>query len=104
MTDELKFGLVTTARESEETSESFFDSVGVFIPSATTDGDTDTEYTVTLDWAPEVDFGDILLHVDYQFKEDTRVDDTGFNRIFLSIPGVGEDLETLNAGLAWTNK
>jgi iron complex outermembrane receptor protein len=104
VTDELKLGLVTTARESEETLESFFDSVGVFIPSATTDGDTDTEYTVTLDWAPEVDFGGVLLHVDYQFKEDTRVDDTGFNRIFLSIPGVGEDLETLNARLAWTNK
>ena len=49
VTDELKLGLVTTARESEETLESFFDSVGVLIPSATTDGDTDTEYTVTLD-------------------------------------------------------
>jgi iron complex outermembrane receptor protein len=102
-TEELKLGLVTTARETEETKEDFFNSSGVLVPSTTTDGDTDTEYTVTLDWAPEVDFGGILLHMDYQYKEDTSARSTGFNPVFLPIEGVGEDMKSLNARLAWTN-
>ncbi|MFQ3322334.1 MAG: iron complex outermembrane receptor protein [Pseudomonadales bacterium] len=101
--DELKLGLVTTFRENEETLESFYDATGITIPSETVDSNTNTEYTVTLDWAPEVEFGGILLHVDYQFKEDTSTNAVDFNPLFLSIPGIGEDLETLNARLAWTN-
>jgi iron complex outermembrane receptor protein len=103
VTEDLKLGLVTTDRDSEETLDFFYDSNADPVPPETTDGNSATEYTVTLDWINEIESGEILLHMDYQFKENTATDGTGFDQDFLAVPGVGEDQKTLNARLAWTN-
>ncbi|MFT6310081.1 MAG: iron complex outermembrane receptor protein [Porticoccus sp.] len=102
-TDDLKLGLATTVRDDEETIEDFYDDTGALVLSETKDKEVAAEYTVMLDWAPEVEFGGILLHVDYQYREDIQDDEQGFNPIFLTVPGFDEAFKSLNARLAWTN-
>ncbi|WGL15714.1 TonB-dependent receptor [Microbulbifer bruguierae] len=101
-TESTRFGLVTTFRDVESQWEPYFDQQGV----EQLDGDkasTDTAYTVTFDWAPAVSMGDLNLHLDYVFAENSDEDQPGFLASFADIKGVGEDDKRLNGRLVWMN-
>jgi iron complex outermembrane receptor protein len=103
VTEDLKLGLVTTERDSEETLDFFYNASAVPVPPTATDANSAKEYTVTLDWVRQLNSGELLLHMDYQFQEDTETDQVDFNPIFLGVAGVGDDRTSFNARLAWTN-
>ncbi|WP_295803441.1 TonB-dependent receptor [uncultured Microbulbifer sp.] len=99
-TESVRFGLVTTVRDVESQWQPYFDAQGV----EQIDGDkssTDTAYTVTFDWAPAIPVGDLNLHLNYIFAENSDEDQPGFLAEFADIPGVGEDDERLNGRLVW---
>ncbi|WP_299594721.1 TonB-dependent receptor [uncultured Microbulbifer sp.] len=100
MTESTRLGLVTTLRDVESQWQPYFDAEGV----EQVDGDkssTDTAYTVTFDWAPEISVGDLNLHLNYIFAENSDGSQPGFVASFADIPGVGADDERLNGRMAW---
>jgi iron complex outermembrane receptor protein len=62
--------------------------------------DTQTDYTLRLDWTPAVPVGSLLVHVDYIYND---ADDDSEAVIFTEGPWYFQDRELLNARIAWTN-
>jgi len=93
-------GLLTTVRESDATWEPFFNAVGDLVTETSSDR-TDTDYTVTLGWYPEIPRGGLDVRVEYIFNENNSELDPGV--IDPNIPGFGVDRKELNARVAWTS-
>lgn len=102
VTDSLRLGALTTYRETESVSEEYYNSAGDLVGGEAVDGETNTTYTLKLDWTPEIAYGFLLLHMNYQFAED---DGPGENTpIFTTGPWYFQDKKLLNARLAWSNE
>jgi iron complex outermembrane receptor protein len=83
VTDNLRLGALSTYREAEAISEVYYNSAGDLVGGEQEDGETNTTYTLKLDWTPEIPMGYLLVHMNYQFSEDpgpnedTAIFDTG---------------------------
>jgi iron complex outermembrane receptor protein len=62
-----------------------------------------TDYTLRLDWTPEIPVGFLLVHVDYVFEEAEDPSDTDA-AIYTTGPWYFQDREILSARIAWTNE
>ena len=101
-TDSIRVGFITTWRDSEATWDEFYDANGD-LRNDTSGSTTDTDYTVTLGWAPDISRGSLDIRVDYIFNENTSELDE-FSIIDASqFPGFYEDRTDLNARIAWTS-
>jgi outer membrane receptor protein involved in Fe transport len=101
-TDSLRLGVMTTWRDAEATWDAFYDANGN-LRSDTSASTTDTDYTLTVGWAPEISRGSLDIRIDYIFNENTAELDE-FSVIDASqFPGFYEDREDLNARIAWTS-
>ncbi|MDX1736438.1 MAG: TonB-dependent receptor, partial [Halioglobus sp.] len=101
VTDTLRLGGLTSYRETESISEEFFNADGVLSGGDKTTGETDTAFTLKLDWTPPIPVGYLLLHMNYQYTEDPGpTEDTA---IFTTGPWYFQDKKLLNARLAWSN-
>lgn len=101
-TDSLRLGVMTTWRDADATWEEFYDANGD-LRSDTSASTTDTDYTLTVGWAPEISRGSLDIRVDYIFNENTAELDE-FSVVDASqFPGFYEDREDLNARIAWTS-
>ncbi|GAA5316392.1 MAG: TonB-dependent receptor [Candidatus Pelagadaptatus aseana] len=101
-TDNLMLGLITTQRDSESTSESYFDAQGNPQGGTTEKGETLDAYTLTLDWTPEIPVGSLHVHMDYIFNEqDLQNEDNYQVGMESGIENFGDDKEILNARIAW---
>ncbi len=94
ITDSFRAALSTTARDADEVWDPFYNSSGELVTEVNSSS-TDTDYTVTLGWMPELSFGALDMRVDYIFNEVTP------NPLF---PGFYEDREELNARFGWTSE
>ncbi len=103
-TDALRFGLVYTYRDQESRREAHYDAQGNFVTADQRSASTPQEYTVSLDWSPEISFGTVLLHVDYIYEENTDPDNEDHLDEFYQVPGYGDDSELLNARLSFTTQ
>ena len=101
-TDSLRFGFMTTWRDRESTWDEFYNSIGELVTD-TTKGTTDTDYTVTLGWMPEISRGSLDVRIDYIFNENTSALDETSIIDASQYPGFYEDREDLNARIAWTS-
>ena len=70
VTDSLKLGGLTTVRDEQSTSGTFYDS-DAELTDLNGSGDTATSYTLKLDWSHEIASGEVLLHVDFVYEENT---------------------------------
>ncbi|GAA5523697.1 vitamin B12 transporter BtuB [Microbulbifer aestuariivivens] len=104
--DDVRLGLVTTVRDTESQWETFYNAEGEF-QDGKESGSTDTAYTVTFDWSPEVSFGSVSLYADYIFAENSDESDPALigsvliDGVETPVPGFGEDTKLLNARLSW---
>ncbi|WP_105102325.1 TonB-dependent receptor [Microbulbifer pacificus] len=101
-TESVRFGLVTTVRDADSKWDPYYDADGE-LQSEREKSSVDTAYTVTFDWAPTISVGDLNLHLDYIFVENSDALEPGFLASFSDIDGVGEDDRRLNGRLAWMN-
>ncbi len=102
ITDSLRVAGLTTYRETESVSEEYYNEAGDLVGGEKSTGETNTEYTLKLDWTPQIPYGYLLLHMNYEFREDP-----GPNRntaIFATGPWYFQDKKLLNARLAWSNE
>jgi iron complex outermembrane receptor protein len=102
VTDTLRLSGLTTYRETESVSEEYYNAAGELVGGDRNEGETDTEYTLKLDWTPEIAYGYLLLHMNYQFVEDTGPDEN--TAIFTTGRWYFQDKKLLNARLAWSNE
>jgi iron complex outermembrane receptor protein len=107
-TDTVRLGLITTVRDDESSWEDFYNSIGE-LQSEKTSGSTDTAYTLTFDWAPQVSFGSLNWHMDYIYGENNADKDPAaitsviIGGVDTSIPYFGKDSKLLNSRLAWAS-
>ncbi len=98
--DSLMLTGMTTVRDEEKTQERYFDSQGKPKGGRKESSSTDTDYTLRLDWTPEIPLGYLLIHVDYVFNE---ADDDSDAVIYTTGPWYFKDREMLSARIAWQN-
>ena len=102
VTDTLRVAGLTTYRETESVSEQYYNAAGDLVGGDKSTGETNTEYTLKLDWTPEIAYGYMLLHMNYQFREDPGPDEN--TAVFTTGPWYFQDKKYLNARLAWSNE
>ena len=104
VTDTLRLGALTTVREDETSSASFYDA-DAQLTDLNDSGDTATNYTLKLDWAPVIPLGELLVHVDYVFAENTiDEDDPNFFPELRGLPHYLDDSKLLNARVSWISE
>lgn len=102
VTDTLRLGGLTTYRETDNISQQYYNAAGDLVGGDTNSGETNTEYTLKLDWTPEIAYGYLLLHMNYQFREDPGPNED--TAIFTTGRWYFQDEKLLNARLAWSNE
>ncbi len=103
-TAELKLGLVTEVRHTESRWEEFYNADGELVNDVDKNSAA-TSYTLTADWLPTLDFvsGQVKLHLDYVYEENTLASDPDILAIAYQIPGYFNDRKDLNARFSWTS-
>ncbi len=101
ITDDLRLEISSTYRESESVLEPYFDAAGEPAGGDTQISRADTDYTLRLDWTPEVPTGYLLVHMDYVFEEEGGPDANSV--IFYEGPWYYQDKKQLSARIAWQN-
>ena len=92
--DGMRIGFMTTWRDQDTNWDPFYNASGELVTETSNDT-TDTDYTVVLNWQPEISRGSLDVRVDYIFNE--VADDPLF-------PGFYEDRTELNARVAWASE
>ena len=59
---------------------------------------------MTLDWLPELSIGDVTVHVDYVFVENTNDQQPNLEAYKLAIPEYFKDRKDLNMRISWANE
>ncbi|MEM9254572.1 MAG: TonB-dependent receptor [Pseudomonadota bacterium] len=98
--DSLRIAGLTTWRENERTQAPFFDSAGEPAGGRSEKLKNQWDYTLRLDWTPNIPVGFLLVHVDYIFND---AEDPSDDPIFTTGPWYFQDSEILNARIAWAN-
>lgn len=101
--DTLKLGVVTTYREQEAEWDAFYNAGGELTRDKSS-GDTNNNVTLTADWTPAVPRGQLLLHIDYVYRENGRSeDDSDYYADLDDLPGYFDDEKYLNGRIAWSS-
>ncbi len=98
----LRLSALTTFRDTETISEEYFNSAGELAGGDKDTGSTDLEYTLKLDWTPDIPVGYLLLHMNYVFREDAGPNEDTV--IYTTGRWYFKDEKLLNARVAWTNE
>ena len=98
--DSLRLTGLTTWRDTERVQDPFFNAQGEPAGGVKETLDTETDYTLSLDWTPAIPVGYLLVHVDYIFND---AEDDSSEVIFTEGPWYFQDRELLNARIAWSN-
>ena len=101
--DSLLLTGLTTVRDAEITPQAYFNGAGEPVGGRKQSESTNTDYTLRLDWTPEIPVGFLLVHVDYVFEEAEDPSDTDA-AIYTTGPWYFQDREILSARIAWTNE
>jgi hypothetical protein len=88
-------------RDAEVEPERYFDGQGDPQGGRKESESTDLDYTLQLDWTPDIPRGYLLVHVDYIFNE---ADDDSNATIYTTGRWYFQDRELLNARIAWSNE
>ncbi|AQA19408.1 hypothetical protein BST95_15345 [Halioglobus japonicus] len=103
ITDTLRIAGLTTYRETRSIEEAYFNAAGEPAGGEEFTSRTNNDYTLRLDWTPEIPTGFLLLHMNYVFNEDPAKFDPD-TAIFVDGPWYFQDRKILNARVAWTNE
>jgi iron complex outermembrane receptor protein len=93
---------MTTVRQAETTPQDYFNGGGEPVGGVKEHDATKTDYTLRMDWNPEIPVGFLLVHVDYVFEQSISPSDTN-DPIYTTGPWYFQDRKILSARIAWTN-
>lgn len=99
--DNLRLTALTTYRDTEATSDEYYNGAGELKGGEAESGNTSNDYTLRFDWTPEIPIGYLLVHVDYVFIEDTGEFED--DAVFFEGPWYFQDKKRLSARMAWEN-
>lgn len=102
-TDSLRFVFLTTWRDVEATWDEFYDANGE-LRTDTSSSTTDTDYTISVGWQPDVRRGSLDVRIDYIFNENTAQLDEFSVVDPDDYPGFYRDRKDLNARIAWSSE
>ncbi len=103
ITEDLLFTALTTYREEENKSKEFYNARGE-LTRFDSSSDTAGNYTLTLDWRPNLAAGNLLVRGEYIYAENRRdPDDANYNPDFEGIGGYTDDTRLVNGRIAWSN-
>ncbi len=94
---------MTTVRDTESTPQQYYDSAGELAGGKKTNSKTNSDYTLRLDWTPDIPVGYLLIHADYVFIEAADPDAPG-TVIYVEGPWYFRDQELLSARIAWQDE
>jgi len=100
--DTLLLTAMTTVRDAETTPQAYFNGNGEPAGGEKQSDSTNTDYTLRLDWTPDIPMGYLLVHVDYVYEEAENPNDYD-GAIYTTGPWYFQDREILSARIAWTN-
>ena len=103
VTDSLRLGFMTTVRDATVTWEEYYNANGELDGGEQPETSTNTDYTITVGWQPQIGRGDLDVRVDYIFNEDTSALDPNYVDP-TEYPDFYEDREELNARIGWTSE
>jgi iron complex outermembrane recepter protein len=99
VTDSLRLTALSTTRDVDVVDDFYYDGQGTLRGGESTSS-TDLDYTLILDWSPQVPTGYLLVHVDYIYNEaddDSNAEDYASGRWYF------QPRKDLNARIAWSN-
>lgn len=102
-TSDLRLGLVTEIRNSDEQWQEFYNEEGTLVPTEETSSKVSNNFTLRADWMPDLGVGTTTLHVDYVYVENTNADEVGLEEYKKAISEYFVDTQDLNARLSWEN-
>jgi iron complex outermembrane receptor protein len=100
--DTLRLSGLTTVRDAEVDPQAYFNGNGEPVGGRKQSDSTNTDYTLGMDWTPQIPRGFLLVHFDYVFEEAEDPNDTDA-AIYTTGPWYFQDREILSARIAWTN-
>ena len=106
-TPSLTLGLVSEIRSTDIFSPDFYNGEGELITAQKSAIDTQTNYTLSVDWMPDfaanVLTGSTNFHLDYVFVENTNDQQVGLEDYKKAVPSYFKNTKNLNARLSWYN-
>lgn len=104
VTANLQLGVVSEIRSTDTFTPDFYNGEGKFIEAQKTSVDASTNYTLTIDWIPDLGLGNTNLHIDYVFVENLNSQQVGLEEYKKPIEAYFIDREDLNARFSWTSE
>jgi len=102
--DNLQFGFMTTWRDAKATWDEYYNAAGELAGGPQAKNSTNTDYTITMDWQPDIGPGELDFRLEYIFNEDTGAFDNTSIVDPDDYPGYFKDRKELNTRLAWTSE
>ena len=99
VTDVFRLEASSTYRDVESVFSEYYKEKGELAGGEKESGSTDMEYTIRMDWTPEIPVGYLLVHVDYVFEEDGGSNEN--TAIFHTGPWYFQDKKQLSVRIAW---
>ncbi|MGJ8681660.1 TonB-dependent receptor [Paraglaciecola sp.] len=100
--DSLTLGVVTDFRSTDTDRPSFYNAEGLLLDATSSSSDNNTYYTATLDWFPDSDYGEINVHVNYVFQENTNAQRADILPFQLALPAYLSDKKSLSSRVSFT--
>lgn len=101
VTDTLRLTGMTTMRDIERTPLAYFDSAGRPAGGTTLKEKTNSDYTLRLDWTPEIAYGDLLVHIDWVSESPKEGKE---EPIYTTGRWYFKDKRVLSTRIAWQNE
>ncbi len=103
VTSTLLLGAVSEIRTTDIDSPEFYNANGELVAAKSESFDASTNYTLTLNWMPDVDFADVNLFVDYEHVENINEQEPEIEDFKLAVPAYFKDRRDLNARLSFAS-
>lgn len=104
ISEQLRTTVIYTERDQSSQREAHYDAQGNFVDGLEVATVAPQDYTLTLDWAPEMPSGSLFVHLEYIFEENTDRDQEEYIPLFDTVPGYGDDRTLFNARVSWLNE
>lgn len=102
--DELLVGVVADTQEIDIQTPAFFNSVGRLVPAVKKSFSADTNFTLIADWNPPIAWGNINVHLNYEFIENTQNQQPDLEPFKLAQPAFLKDRKDLDMRISWSNR
>ncbi len=103
-TDSLTLGIVSEIRSTDTYTPNFYNGEGKLITAQKSSQNASANYTLTVDWMPDLGLGNTNLHLDYVFVENINAEEVGIEDYKLAVPEYFKDTKSFNARMSWTSE